>query len=813
MLQTYLKLAVRNLAKNKLQNGINILGLSIGITGALLTFLVVRHQLNFDSQHSNADQIYKVVQETIWDGDVEHWSTTCYPLAAALRSDFPGVRTTQTAGPFDRIISYENKLGEVVRFEESHILFVDANFLDFFDFQHHFEDGIWLAGNPEKAFDNPSSIVLTEKRAKRYFGKIDDNILGKTMLLNNKDELIVTGIIKNPPENTSLLFDLLVPYEFFRINNPYPSGNWSGNYMGSAFALLPADKSPDIFTNEINDWKKKYLTPEDQKRIKYQLQPLADVHLNPIYDATPKSYTMSKTTLGGLAIMAAFLLLIGCINFINLATARVSSRAKEVGVSKVLGGSRRQLQVQYLSETGLLTLLALFFSFLMVELIIKQLNGSLSLVDINLKMTSSAWLFGFLITGIVILLAGWYPAFILSNLAPIQSLKEKFNSSAFSGLRLRKGLIVLQFGIVYLLIVGTVAVSKQMHLFMQKDMGFDKEAVVTINIPKRDSSTIETFRNRLLQHPGIEKMSYATGIPMTSDYFSYGTDFRFPHEPAEAIRFAEMKVVDLEYMDMYDLKLIAGTWLTEANKQNRFNEFIANETFIKTLGLTPEEAIGQEIVINEGMAPIKGVIEDFHNNPFQQEVSPCLLFYYGTGFFGEAGIKLNTADHANLAGTLAFIEKTWQSTFPKAIFKYQFIDESIGNYYLIESFIYSTFKVFSFLSVLIGCIGLFGLMAFITETRTKEIGVRKVLGASVANIIGLLTKDFVVLVFMAILFSAPIAFYFLRGWLNEFSYRIDLSVGLFLMAGFLAILIPAITVGFQSLKAALANPVDSLRNE
>lgn len=423
MLQTYLKLSLRNLLKNKLQNGINIIGLSIGITGALVTFLILQHQLNFDGQHSRSDSIFKVVQETHTKGHVDYWSTTCYPLAAALRSDFPGIKTAQTAGPFSRLISYQNELGEVVRFEEDKVLFADANYLDFFDFAKHFKHGLWLEGDPETAFNNPDAVILTADRAERYFGRSDRSVLGKVMLLNNKDPLTVTGIIRNPPDNINLHFDLLVPYLFFKRNNEWACANWAGNYMGTAYLMLPPDESADGFETRINDWKKRYLTPEDQSRIQYRLQALSEVHLDTRYDASPGSYTISKKTLAGLGVMAAFLLMIGCVNFINLATARMGKRAKTVGVSKVLGSSRGQLQRQFLGETTLLTASALLLSFWSSGLVLNWLNNSLSLVEIHLEMQPWAWLFGVLIMGVVVLLAGWYPAFALSGLPPIQGIK------------------------------------------------------------------------------------------------------------------------------------------------------------------------------------------------------------------------------------------------------------------------------------------------------------------------------------------------------------------------------------------------------
>lgn len=799
---------------------INILGLTLGITSSIVIYVCLKYELSFDAFHSKAAQTYRIVQHNHTADGVQYWNTTAYPLAEALRHDFPELEVTQTAGPVSRIISSEDEQGAVNRFEEDKILFVDAYYLRIFDFQGLYPRGkhdLWLEGNPQTAFENPNSVILTQKLAKRYFQNAvaqREPLLGKTIKLNNKDELMVTGIIKDPPKNTSLLFEMLIPYQFFKQNNPYNAGNWSGNYQGTTYVTLPKGYDPKVLEEEIISFKKKYLKPEDDQRIEYLLQPLKEIHTETLYGSSPGSYVVGSKTLWALACMAVFLVVIACVNFINLATAQATKRSKEIGVRKVLGGTRIQLWKQFIGETLILTLVAMLISLLVTDWILLQLNDWLSIISLDLSLDGTIVFFCIVLMLIVTLLAGLYPALVLSAYTPILALKHKMTNGSKGGFTLRRALIVLQFSIVQLLIVGTIVVANQMHYIQNKDLGFTKEAIVTINIAEQQADKLEAFRQRLLQHPNIIDLSYASGTPTTTTR-QYGTDFRLHWEPVEMMREAEMKVVDLNYLRMYDLQLIAGEWLTEANKIDGFNGFVVNEILVKMLNLKPEEAIGKSIIINEGEAPIVGVVKDFHNNALQEEITSCLLFYWGTGFLDEASVQLysGAGKSLDLHKTLDFIEKAWKEFFPTGIYKYEFLDDYLARNYLIESLIYGAFKMFSAIAIFIGCLGLYGLVSFMAETRIKEIGIRKVLGASVSSIVSLLSKDFFKLVLVALVIASPIAWYLMQQWLQGFAYRIEITWWIFALSGGLALLIALLTVSYQSIKAAMANPINSLRNE
>lgn len=812
-----LKTAFRQLKKQRLQTPINLLGLTVGLTGALVLFVGLRYEWSFDDMHTDADRIYRVVQHTKMEGSVQHWNTTAYPLAAALRDDFPGIKVAQTAGPFNRIISAEDEAGNIIRFEEDRVLFTDSDYLRLFNFSGTFGDpeAIWLEGNPASAFKNPDAIILTETLANRYFKNAvarGESLIGRTLLLNNKDPLTVSGVLKDPPANTSLLFDLLIPYEFFRKNNPYFAGNWSGNYQGTTFIKFP-DENVDVsgWESRIADWQKNYLNPEDDRRISYHLQPVGAMHTESLYGSSPGSYLMSEKLLWGLAAMGVILLLIAVFNFINLATAQMARRSKEVGVRKVLGSSAGQLRLQFLSETFLLALAAGTVSLVLTQIIVQELNGWIDIIQLELQTGWELWGFTALLILLISLLAGTYPAVVMSRFSPATALKKQAEERQHKGVNLRRVLIVTQFAIVQVLLVATLVVAYQMRYVHSKDLGFKQDAILSINIPQQDSAKLAMLSQRLQANPAIRKMSYASGPPTTHDV-AYGTTFRLREESEKMSRSAEMKVVDLDFLDLYGLEMVSGQWLGRAQVSPRFNGFVVNETAVRQLGLSPETAIGKNLVINEGEAPVIGVIRDFHNNSLQEGITPCLFLYWGTGFFSELHLEI-IPEAGNLSQVLAGIESVWKEVFPDRIYSYQFLNETLARNYAIENLTFRAIGIVAALAIFVGSIGLFGLISFLNERRNKEIGIRKVLGASVAQIASLLSGEMLILILVAIVLASPLAYMLTQNWLNGFTYQIELKWTFFLGAGLSAVLIAGVTVGLKIWSAARMNPVESLKNE
>ena len=821
MFKNYWTIAFRNLWKNKVNTIINISGLSLGIACSLIIYICVKYELSFDSSHSHSDRIYRVVEQHRSTNLVQYWNTTAYPLANALRRDFPELSVTQTAGPLSYMVSVDNRNGDSRRFQEDRVLFADSNYLSVFDFKavagKEGSHGLWLAGDPRTAFQNPNAVLLTQSLAERYFpGKGPGELIGRTMKLANTYPVTITGVLKDPPSNTNLLFTLLVNYSLFASNNTWKAANWSGNYDGTTFVELPPAVNAAEIDQRLISFKKKYLNAEDDRNITWLLQPLSDIHNNTLYGSSPGySYVTGRATLWCLAALGAFLLFIASFNFINLTTARSVKRSKEVGIRKTIGGTRIQLFFQFMTEMVFITGIAAVLALVVLNPALHFINQQLFIIRMNLQPEVSVLVFTVLLVLLLALLAGVYPSLVLSAYNPLTALKNKLTVTSRTGVTLRQGLIVLQFGIAFFLIVGTVVISSQMRYLLHKDLGWAREAVLTVNIPSSDASKLEVFRQKLLLDPAIKKVSYANGAPIAT-LNRYGTSFRLSAEPEASKRAGEMKEVDLDYLDLYGLTMVAGNWLSQSNKTtDHFNGVVVNETLVAQLGLQPATAIGQRLTINEGTAPIIGVIKDFNNNSLQQKIKPCVLFYQGTDLFAEAGIKLqsNNGQFLNLAVTLGRIEKDWKESFPGGIFKPVLLEDQLALNYITESMISEAFRLFAAIAIFVSCMGLFGLVVFASEQRTKEFGIRKVLGASVGSILSLLASDLLRLIGIAMLVSAPFAWWVMNMWLDNYAYRIPLSGWLFLVAALTATGIALATISVQALRAAFANPVRSLRAE
>jgi len=797
-----LTLAWRNLMRHKAFTFINVLGLSVGITCCLTITIFIRYETSFDTYHQKASRTYRVVEDFKSAEQVQHWNTTAYPLAEALRNDFKEIPlVTQAAGPLHRLFKIEDEHGNVARYED-HALMVDPFYLQVFDFT-------WLAGNPETALSQPNSVVLTESIALKYFGTAmheKQSVLGKHILLENKDELTVTGLIADAPHNTGLPYSLLIPYEFFKKNNPYFANNWSGNYQGTTFVTLEAGQSVRDLEQRMAAWKKKYLKPEDDRRITYALQPITEAHNDVVYGAGPGSYTLPQKFIYAATGIAFFVLLIACVNFINLSTAQAANRAKEVGIRKVMGSSRLGLVTQFLRENSLLLAFTLVVSLALTQMALGYINQTLAIIDLHLTMDLQAVSTAFAIGVVVMALACLYPAVVMSSYKPIEALKSRFSGGAEQGITFRRTLIVFQFAIVQIFIIGTIVVAAQMKYFKTKDLGFTTEAIVITYLHGREHD--ETLREQWLANSAIADVSFASSSPLRSYHDRYGTSFHLPHQAEEEGQEAEMKGTDVNYLSFYNLTLLAGRNFTTV--EDSLKEFIVNEKLIASLHWTPEQAIGQRLTINEGEGTIVGVVKDFHNESLQDDITPCLLINWKP-FLGVANIKI--AKNQNMEATLAFIEKTWKARSPDGIYYYDFLDKTLARKYSLQHMVFQGFTAFALLAISIGCLGLYGLLSFMALRKTKEVGIRKVLGASVAQIVGLFSREFITLLVIAFVIAAPLAGYFMNAWLHDFAYRISLSWWMFALGMGLTVVIMLLTIAYKSIKSALANPVEALRNE
>ncbi|MEJ1239505.1 ABC transporter permease [Chryseolinea sp. T2] len=801
MLIHFLTTAWRNISRQRAFATINVIGLSVGITCCLVLVIYSRYETSFDRFHPFGANTFRIVEDFKSSEATVHWNTTAYPLAEALRNDFNQIPVvTQASGPELRSFSVTNDKGAVDRFEDQ-VLFADPFYVKVFYLS-------WLAGDSRTALSQPNSIVLTERIAHRCFGQRSDyaGILGKTVVLN-KDPMIVTGVIKDAPGNTSLQYSMLVPYEFYRTNNPYPTSNWSGNYQGTTFVVLDENTNTSDLEKQIAVWQKKYLKPEDDARITYKFQPLYEMHNDATYGNSPGSYTMPWRNIQAAYAVALFILIIAAVNFVNLTTAQAATRAKEVGVRKMMGSTRLVVVRQFVLENTMLILCTLIVSLALTTFILDALNSSLTIINLTLKFQWTDLLIAAAIGISVIALAAIYPAIVIAKFNPVQILKGKSAMSYSRGGSLRRSLIIVQFAIVQVFIIATIVVWKQMQYVQTKDLGFETEAIVNFHVP--NTSNAQVLAQRLSQQPGVERVTFGSGAPLAEYDASYGTSFRLPRQPETDGQGAEMKGIDTTFLSFFDLKLLAGKNITMT--KHPFDEFVINESAARSMGWTPEDAIGRRLVINEGEATVVGVVQDFHNNTLREEITPCILINWAA-FQNEGFVKLNTTA-IQTSGVLAGIEKVWHELYPDAVYKYAFLTDAMQRKYTMENIILNGFSLFSILSVLIGAMGLLGMISFMTARKTKEVGIRKVLGASVEQIVVLFSKEFVVLVGVAFLIASPLVYTGMSRWLQDFAYAIDLSWWMFAVGGFSALIIAIVTVLFQSARAAVANPVDSLRSE
>lgn len=801
MLKNHIKLAWRNLIKKKTSSLINVLGLTVGITVCLVILIFVQYESTFDTFHERSDRTFRVVEHNQLPDQVLYWNTTAYPLAAALRNDFPQVdEVTQVAGPFTRTFKIETTNESEKLFEEPDVMFVDAFYPKTFDVE-------WLAGNGNTALTGKNSIVLTERLAQRYYG-LDalsyQKAIGKTILLQGKDPLTVTGVVKNPRGNSDHQYGLLVPYEFFKENNPYFSGNWSGNYQGSTYLVLKNVEQKSDFESKLANWKSKYLNPQDDQRISYFLQPITEIHNETLYGPSPGGYILPLGILKVAAAVALFILLIALINFVNLVTAQSHARSKEVGVRKVMGSSRTQLISQFVWENSLIIVLAATLSIALTQGLLELLNNNLTIIDLHLEFRWIHLIFVALIVFLATVMAAIYPAVVLSAYQPIRALRNKIQNTRNWSVDLRKTLVTVQFVIVQLFVIAAIILAFQMDYFNKTELGFKRQAVLLTENPDQEKSGV--YRERLMTDPNISKVAFGSGPPMAVNGFQLGTNYRLPKQAEVESLSAEMKIGDIHYLDFYGLELLAGRNFTK-NKEV-FDEFIVNETLLKPYGWTPDEAIGKTIQINEGPATIVGVVRDFHNNPLQYEISPCILLNW-TYYMQNAFIELRNANGSSLEN----IQEIWESTYSNGLYKRQFLNDAIAREYAVERLIFTGFTSFSIVSILLGCLGLFGLMSFIVTQKRKEIGIRKVLGATVVQNIAFFSKKYIRLVALSFLIAAPLVYYFMNIWLQTFTYRIQPSIWMFLFGGTVTFLIALVTCSAQSIKAARANPIHALKEE
>jgi len=787
MIKNYFNIAWRSISRYKSYSLINILGLALGIASCLLIFLVVRNELSYDRYHKKAGRTYRVTLHAL-----DFNPSVSMAIVPALRSDFPQLENVS------QFWFQQEGLVEVGgnRYNEKAFAFADDQFLKTFDYQ-------WIAGDPNSALSEPNTIVLTESIARKYFGRKE--AMGELIKIRNEVDLKVTGLIRDLPGNTHLPFNFLVSFETIKKDMDVANRHFYSINGGFTYIVLPDNYPVENLQKQMPAFIEKNWGKEIAAEAELPLQPLTDIHFDQRYLYSPVSPTTSRDTYYALGAVALLIIVIACINFINLATAQAMRRAKEVGVRKVLGAKRPQLIRKFLGETTLLVMLAVILGVLCTFLFLPQLSRLLDIkIDTSLLVDPSVLLLTVSLTLGVILLAGLYPAFVQSAFAPMKTLKNTTGIS-FKGLTLRKSLVVVQFAISQILIVGTLVVALQMDFFKNQDLGFNKEAVISFSMP--DQSKREVLREKLNNMSSVKDISFSSGAPIYNNSFApfSSVELGVPKDDV-----TEVKYIDERYIDMFQMKMLAGEKITKTNEGDTTVNIVINETLMHKLGIPdPKQAIGKHIKQAGRYSTIMGVVQDFQSESKHKLRRACVLVYNPRIFF-MASIRLQPQQ---MRQSIAQIGKEWSALFPNDLFDYEFLDDHIAAFYKQEEKVYTAFKLFSSIAILIGCLGLYGLIAFAAAQRTKEVCIRKVLGASMFNIVSLFAKESAVLIAIAFVIAAPVAYYVMHSWLENFAYQVSFGVKVFLVGITVSFVIAAITIAYQAIKAAIANPVKSLRTE
>ena len=805
MLRNYFRSAIRSLFRNKTYSVINMAGLAVGIGVCMTIFIIIQYQSSFDNFHPNKDRIYRVLTEYHHAdaADIFYGQGVPVPLPKGLKTEFPQLEKVATifSSHNDQILVLDENGQTIKKFkEENGFFYTEPALFEIFNFP-------FIAGSPA-SLKEPNQAFLTKELAEKYFGSAE-TAMGKSLKVNGSDVVKVSGILANPPGNTDIPLKIVVSIgtgwsKFWSQNN-----NWDGTGSSyGCFVLLPKNMSADNFNTQLRAYVKKMKSADNKDS--HIIQPLSEIHFATKI-GTYGGASISHQMINALWLIAAFILLIACVNFVNLATAQAVNRAKEVGVRKVLGSNRSQLRFQFLSETAIIVAFSLVIATLLAWLGLPGINRILNLsLSLNAGNIKSILVFILLAAIVVTFTAGFYPSLVLSRFNPISALKSKVTDRQARGISLRRGLVVFQFVIAQALIIGTLVILKQMNFFMKQPIGFDKSALVNVPFPTDSTSLTKLayLKKQLLSINSVSGVSFSSNTPIEDDNDNWST-FKFDNAIKETDFYAITKFSDNDYLPTYKLPLVAGRNLQPSDT---VREFLVNEALVRKLGFTkPEDVINKNVSMWDDRlhGPIVGVMKDFYNRSFRADLAPTIMSTFNRSY-EQAGIKLATSE---LGSALPAIEKLWNQTYPDYVFEFKFLDDKVAGFYKRETELSQLYQLFSVIAIFLSCLGLYGLASFMAVQRLKEVGIRKVLGATAMNIVYLFSREFVLLIGIALLIATPIAWFYMNKWLQDYPVRIQVSWWIFLAGGLVSVFIALATVSFQAIRAALTNPVKSLRSE
>lgn len=813
MISNYFKTAWRHIIRHKHYTAINIVGLALGICGCLVIYLIASFEFSFDTFHPDKDRIYCVDASLSSASNghghgIEHWNAVPAPLPDAMRSEMSGLEKVAAFQHYNPRVKIMEENKTVKTFDGMRAIIAEPDYLDILRYT-------WLSGDRKTALNQPLTVVLTQSRAKTYFGDLHpEEIIGKRITYDDSLNVTVTGILKDWNKNSDFNFSEFISFSTINssfLKNQFQLDNWYNlNSSSQELVKLPANVSPSKIDAQFPSFVKRHLDPDSHTQLHIRLQPFTGIHFHREYGGGGMKADLAVLYI--LSAVAIFILLIAAVNFINLSTALSIQRTKEIGIRKVLGSGRKAILIQFLTETFTLALLAVVIAVVTVQPLLKLFADYIP-PGVNFQIANlSTWLFLLGIAVFTTLLAGLYPARLLSAFRAAYSLKGEVNDKIGQKGHLRKSLIVFQFTLSLIFIIGTIVISKQLDFMQTQDLGFKPNAIITLRSLWNDrTGKMKVLAEQLKLVPGVNQVITEAFPPM--GFVHMGNGIRLQGSGDQPIQ-VSVHAGNEYYLPFYGMKVVAGRNLFHSDS---VREYLINQTAARALGFSnPRQAVGKLLILGEGNQglPIAGVVADFYENSFHQQIMPIVIANNPRVENGIA-LKLDASEYSksDIQKLVSAIEKQWKIVYPEEPFEYSFLGDSIARLYESDKQTQWLMKTATLITIFISCMGLFGLAMFTTERRTKEIGIRKVMGASVTNILYMLSREITALVAISLCVASPVAAFFMQKWLQGFAYRTSLNLWAFIVAGSGVLFIALATISYQAIKAAAANPVISLRSE